>query len=124
VFDNTQTVVHVERLTWQWVLCNEKALADTREGGRLLAIRYEDLCGDPVGVTHRMFAFTGLDLSPRTRRFLAASTSSHHSRYYSVYKDPARAAAGWKQELPGAMRERVAGVAADTAAGRLFSDLL
>lgn len=114
----------VERLAWQWALCNEKALTDAPDDDRLLTIRYEDLCRDPIGITRRLFAFTGLDLYRSTERFLTASTSSHHSRYYSVYKDPARAAWSWRHEIPAEMSEQATAVVANTRTGRLFTDLL
>lgn len=88
-----------ERLAWQWVLLNEKALADCQMTGRSLCMRYEDLCLNPEGQVAQMFATAGLDMSPQTRAFVASSTTRSKQGYYSVFKDPLQAAMRWEREL-------------------------
>ncbi|NII11165.1 sulfotransferase [Oleiagrimonas sp. C23AA] len=89
-----------ERLAWRWVLMQEKVLADIGHSERVLTLRYEDICAEPVAMTQRMFQFTGLDWHPQSERFVQASTQEAQSGYYSVFKNPLRSAERWRSELP------------------------
>jgi hypothetical protein len=99
-----------ERLAWRWVLVQEKTLADTGECKRVLTVKYEDVCADPVGVTQRMFAFAGLEFHPQTGRFVQASTGATRKAYYSVFKNPRAAADHWRSELPQPVIDRIMAV--------------
>ena len=110
----------VERLAWQWVLSNDKALAEIEAREGIRALTYEDLCEDPVATTRALFTDLGLPMTEQTARFIAASTSRHRSRFYSVYKDPRRAAQAWRTELPAEVQRTIARVTAGTRAGALF----
>ena len=59
-----------------------------------------------------MFDFTGLDWNAQTERFLRQSTASEDASYYSVYKDPLRAAMRWREELAPDAVERIMAVVA------------
>ncbi len=94
-----ETATPAQRLAWQWVLANDKALADTEDHPNVTVVRYEDVCTDPHGTTERLFDFCDLRCTAQTRRFIERSTGAHRNRYYSVYKDPQRAANAWREEL-------------------------
>ncbi|ANM31264.1 hypothetical protein ABI59_19335 [Acidobacteria bacterium Mor1] len=110
----------VERTAWNWVLLNEKALNDTRDLPNCKAIRYEDLCERPIETSKELFDFAGLHWHRQTEGFLDQSTSSEQSSYYSVYKDPLKAAMKWKHEMHADDIARVFDVIAETQPGRLF----
>lgn len=112
----------IERLAWQWALCNDKALVETTGDNRILTIRYEDLCQNPEAVTRRMFDWTGLEFSAQTHAFIKASTRTHQSRYYSVFKNPEIAAHSWRSNLSQEIQLAVHRVVAETRAGGLFFD--
>lgn len=96
-----------ERLTWIWVLTQEKILADVAGSERVLTVRYEDVCAEPVEMTRRMFEFAGLDWQPQTERFVLASTEAGDSDYYSVFKNPLASAERWRSELAPDVVERI-----------------
>lgn len=110
----------IERLTWQWVLCNDKALEEIEAEGRVLPLAYERLCEAPLATARTLFRHAALDLHAETERFLSASTTQHRDRYYSVFKDPARAANAWREELPADIQQTIARITAGTRAGALF----
>ncbi len=111
-----------ERLAWRWVLFNDKALRDIRASGRCRVLRYEDLCADPMGQTQANFEFTGLEWSEQSETFIGLSTSQDDSAYYSVFKDPKKAAEKWRDELAPDKAQRIIDVVADTEPGSLFAD--
>lgn len=110
----------VVRVAWQWALTNDKVLTETGGTEQFLPLRYEDLCADPVGVTHRLFEWCGLAWDEQTERFLDASTHTHQDRYYSVFKDPARVANAWRKELPENLQQEVMEAIGGTRAGRMY----
>lgn len=112
----------VERLAWRWVLFNAKAMQDIAGEPRCMTLKYEDLCRDPVGISRQLFEFTGLPWSDQTENFVAQSTSKDVGRYYSVVKDPLKAATKWKDELPPADIDRIRAVVAETQPGVLYQD--
>lgn len=96
-----------ERLAWRWVLINEKALRECRQSGRVLCLRYEDVCRDPLARIEDLFQFVGLNVVEQTRAFVSTSTSQSKDRYYSIFKDPETAATRWRDELEPAVIERI-----------------
>ena len=111
----------IERMAWMWVLMNEKAAADTAHDGRCRMIRYEDFCRFPEQSAKELFSFFGLPWSRQTEQFIKASTlaspglglnriARSEQRYYSVFRNPLRAANKWKSELKSEDIARVYGV--------------
>lgn len=88
-----------ERLAWRWVLTQEKILADAGTCERVLTVRYEDVCADPISATRRMFAFAGLDWHPQTEAFIRRGERSLGGGYYSVMKPAQAVAERWRAEL-------------------------
>ena len=120
--ERLQAMHPAERLAWRWVLFNAKAMQDIAGEPRCMTLKYEDLCRDPVGISRQLFDFAGLPWNEQTERFVAQSTSKDVGRYYSVVKDPLKAATKWKDELPPADIDRIRAVVAETQPGVLYRD--
>jgi hypothetical protein len=110
----------VERLAWRWVLYNAKAMQDIEGEPGCMTLRYEDLCRDPLGMAKQLFEFTGLPWNEQTEQFVAESTARDVGRYYSVVKDPLKAASKWKDELAAADIDRIYSIVAATPPGALY----
>lgn len=110
-----------QRLAWRWVIYNEKAMQELDGQPNAMIIRYEDVCSDPVGMTARMFDFAGMRMGAQTEAFLRESTGRQNGRYYSVYKDPQKAAMRWQQEMSPQTIESILAITRDTPPGALFS---
>lgn len=111
----------VERLAWRWLLFNEKAMEDIENAANCRSIRYEDVCRNPETATRQMFEFVGLDWSAQTGEFIGASTTNQRESYYSVYKDPLRAANKWRSELDNEDIQRIWSVVAESKPGRDYA---
>lgn len=105
--DDLKRLTPEERLAWGWVLNQEKILADVACSERVLTVRYEDVCAEPLMMTRRMFEFTGLDWQPQTEAFIRASTRQTETGYYSVFKNPRASAERWRSELAPQVIERI-----------------
>ncbi len=93
-----------------------------QDAGNYMSIRYEDVCRNPEAGTRTMFGFAGLRWSDQTARFVGASTASERESYYSVYKDPLRAANKWREELSRDEIRRVLAVVEDSPLGGVYAD--
>ncbi|MGC2048930.1 MAG: sulfotransferase [Gallionella sp.] len=118
--DRLKSMHPVERLAWRWVLYNAKAMADIDNLPICMTFRYEDLCKDPHGVAQRLFLFCGLSWQAQTERFVTQSTAKDVGRYYSVVKDPVKAANKWRNQLSVEDIDRVFNVVAGTRPGTLY----
>lgn len=125
-FENIKRLSPEERLAWRWVLIQEKIIADIKESGRVLTVRYEDVCAAPLAMTRRMFEFTGLDWQPQTEAFVRASTEATEratdTDYYSVFKPPLASAERWRKELAPEAIERVMRVVRSSPLHRYYAD--
>lgn len=110
-----------ERLAWRWLLFNEKAMLDAEAAGNCLALRYEDLCADPMAESKRLFAFTGLDWAAQTESFISRTVSRDDTAYYSLYKNPLRTANGWREDMARDDIARVRDIVADSRPGQLYA---
>lgn len=110
----------VERLAWRWVLFNEKAMDDLENLPGCTQVRYEDLCENPLEEYQRLFEFTDLPWHPQTERFIVQSTGNDSSTYYSVFKDPKKAANSWKDNLAAEDIDRVMRIVEGTRPGILY----
>jgi hypothetical protein len=97
--DDLKALSMVERLAWRWLLYNEIALSDLAAFRRCYALRYEDLCEDPLGRARELLRFAGLDWHPQVEQFIQRSTARTSERYYSIYKLPLDAAMKWQRQL-------------------------
>ncbi len=120
--DDLERLAPEERLAWRWVLTQQKILEDVGRCERVLTVRYEDVCADPLAMTRQMFAFAGLDWQPRTEAFVRASTQASEADFYSVFKRPQDAAQRWRSELDPQAVERVMRIVRDTPLHRFYAD--
>lgn len=97
--DSMKRLTLEERMAWRWVLIQEKILADVADNERVLTVRYEDICAEPINATRVMFRFAGLDWHLQTEKFVRASTHVSRTPYYSIFKDPQVSAQRWRSEL-------------------------
>lgn len=111
-----------ERLTWVWVLMQEHILADVADSERVLTVRYEDVCAEPLAMTRRMFDFTGLGWQSQTEEFVRASTEAANTGYYSVYKDPQGSAQRWRSELAPPVIERIQRILRKSSLSQFYPD--
>jgi hypothetical protein len=109
----------IERLTWRWVLFYEKAFEDLA-GSDAWTARYEDFCAEPQRLSAQMLEFCELSWNPQTEAFVQASISRESSYYYSIFKDPARAAIRWQTELSDEDINRVYGVVRESDLMQLY----
>ena len=101
-----------ERLAWRWAVFNDKALEDTKGNKRVLTFAYERLCEAPLAIARQLIGHTGLEWSAQVERFISASTGATDSRYYSVFKDPHKAAWSWQGAMDPAKANRIVNLAA------------
>lgn len=88
-----------ERELIYWIVANEVPILELADLPVLKLVVYEDLCARPIEVAREVLDFAGIPFGDGTARFLRDSTERDDSGYYAVYKDPARAAVKWRDEL-------------------------
>lgn len=124
--DDIKWLTPEERLAWRWVLIQEKVLADVARCKRVLTLRYEDICADPLARTRQLLAFVGLDWSSQVEAFVHASTrvadATRETDYYSVFKQPQVAAERWRSQLAPEAIERIMRIFQGSCLYRLYSD--
>lgn len=120
--DDIERLTREERLAWCWVLSQEKILIDVEGCERVLTVRYEDVCSDPLGMTRQMFEFAGLDWQLQTETFVGASTHATNTDYYSVFKDSQASAEGWRSELTPEAIERILRILRTSTLQRFYND--
>lgn len=89
----------LERELVYWIVANETPLLELAGSGRFRVVVYEELCRRPAEVMDELLAWLGLPFDEGIRRFIDASTSRHSDGYYDVFKDPAKVAEKWRDEL-------------------------
>lgn len=117
-----QRLTPEEQVTWSWLLTQEKILADVADSERVLTVRYEDVCAQPIELTRRMFEFAGLDWQPQTEKFVLASTQTGDADYYSVFKNPQASVERWRSELSSDVIERVQRILRGSPLHRFYKD--
>jgi hypothetical protein len=115
----------VERLAWEWLIYNEKALGDLSGRPAAEVVRYPDLAENAVQIAKYIFAFAGISWHAQTERFVHASQHSRTGyRYYGVFRDAAFKddLDRWLQVLSADQIRSIFDIVADSRPGRLFSD--
>lgn len=118
--EQLQGLQPVERLAWRWRLFNEKALEDLAGLDNAHTVLYEDLCEAPVAAYRKLFEFAQLPWHPQTEAFVSQSTQSERAAYFSVFKDPKRAAWSWREKLSTEDQALIMATVADSPAGALY----
>ena len=116
------TMSALERLTWVWVIFNEKAMEDVAEMSNVRVLKYEDLCASPDETARGLLEFLGLDWHPQVGSFLSESTSSNAStNYYSIIRDTRKEIEKWKRQLDTDQIRMILDIATDSRPGQLFA---
>ena len=112
----------VERLAWSWMVMNEWALETTQSMPNVRTVIYDDVAANPLHQTRELFQWAGLDWSPRTERFLGQNFAARHDAdgFYSVDRNPAASADGWRRRLSPAVIERIYGVVTGSLPAKYF----
>lgn len=116
-----KTLAAEERLAWRWVLFNEKAMQDTRDNLNVRVLRYEDMCVNPIEVSKDCFQFCGLDWCEQTAAFLGQSTHKNSDAYYSVYKNPEKAANKWRTAMHHEVIQRIEKIVLQSDIGKYYA---
>ncbi|MCZ6772664.1 MAG: sulfotransferase [Proteobacteria bacterium] len=72
---------------------------EARVPERVKVFRYEDLVARPAETTEMLFAFVGIDVSPKVTDFLVRSQARHDPNVFSVFRSPT-VAGSWRTEFP------------------------
>ncbi len=115
---------HDEFLAWRWVLTHEKVVAEVANNPRVLIVRYEDVCAQPLQMTRKMLEFAGLPWQLQTEMFVHASTQTspawRHKGYYSIFKSPRAAAESWRSELEPDVVARIMDIVGSSPIARFY----
>lgn len=112
-----------EQLAFQWMVTNDRVIADTAGHPRCRLVRYEDLCREPRTVLRELFEFAGLDWNDQTEAFIASleDRDSATAAYFSVLRAPAKAAFKWREELATTTVESIRSITGRAAIGALYA---
>jgi Sulfotransferase family len=113
-----------QKMTYQWMIQNDKVWGEMAGDSRYVLVRYEDLCADPRRIAKQLFDFTALSWSGQTERFIASLERRQDRRapYHSVMRSPTSAVDRWRSQLDHEQIERILGIATHSDIGRVFFD--
>lgn len=117
-----QEADYLERMSWFWVLFNEKMIADTRECENCLLVNYDQMCADPKSAVKTMYRHAGIELSAEVSDFLDRSTTPTASEpeYFDLFRDPLAAANRWREQLSNEQVARIRTITEGTLPGAMF----
>lgn len=115
-----KTMSEEQRLAWCWVLFYQKALNDTRGRGNWAAVRYEEIFRAPDKACKALFDFVELGRNTQTEQFVSATTTTDSDSYYTVYRDPLKAAMKWQSELSDEQIRSITNVIEQHPAGQAY----
>lgn len=111
----------LDRCVWAWALVHAKLFEEAVNLPNVRLLSYERLCEAPVAQARELMAFANLSWTEETERFIAASTRGNgREGYYSLFRDPIKAASKWKDELSGAEIAYVMNIIAQVLPGMSF----
>jgi hypothetical protein len=117
------TLSPVQQCAWHWAILNQKSLNDLASlaPSRVMVLRYEDACADPVLQAKQLVGFAGLTWNKQTAAYVQKSTSGGDSEeFYGTNRDPLQAANKWRSSLTAAEQEQILEIAASVPAGEMF----
>lgn len=76
----------------------------TKYANNIYIIKYEDLVHNTEKYTKELFAFSNLEYTEQTKRFIDECHTHNNSNVYSVYKDPIQVLNNWKNSLPNIIK--------------------
>jgi hypothetical protein len=106
----------LERLAWQWVILNERALADIAHLPATRVVRHADLARAPLAGARELLAFAGLSLPRQSEDFIGRSTRHKGAvGYYQVFRDAAAEIDKWRGEMAAAEQAQIWAVVRNSA---------
>jgi hypothetical protein len=111
-----------EQLAFQWMVTNDRVIAESEMHARYRLVRYEDLCLEPRAVMHDLFDFAQLDWNQQTDTFIEQleGHDSAQAAYFSVLRAPAKAVFKWREELDPAVVAAIRRITGQSTAGALY----
>ena len=116
----------VQQCAWHWALLNQKALNDlgSLDSKRVMVLRYEDACSEPMLRAKDLLAFAGLAWSKQTAAYVEKSTSGgDNEEFYGTNRNPEIAAGKWRSSLTPAEQAQILEIAAGVPAGQMFVEM-
>ncbi len=114
----------LEQLAWQWVILNERAVADVARLPAARIVRHADLARAPRAGARELLAFAGLSLTPATETFIRESTEyDGEGRYYQVFRNAAAEIDKWRHELSAEEQARILAIARRSRLVALWPEL-
>jgi len=116
----------VEQCAWHWALLNQKALNDlaSLEPSRVMVLRYEDVCADPLRWAKELLSFAGLDWNSQTAGYVESSTSGgDNEEFYGTNRDPLSAANKWRNGLTETEQRQILEIVGSVPAGQMFVEM-
>ena len=113
----------LQQCAWHWAILNQKALNDltSLEPSRVMILRYEDACADPMRWAKELLAFAGLAWNRQTAAYVEKSTSGGDSEeFYGTNRDPLQAANKWRTSLTAEEQDQILEIASCVPVGRMF----
>jgi hypothetical protein len=96
-----------ERVAWQWMVHNDKVVAEMAGRPNYRMVLYEDLCLNPMKGVRDILDFAGLPWDPQVGDTVRALNSGGDDSYFGISRDAVAAAWKWRRTL---RPEQVSGV--------------
>jgi hypothetical protein len=109
-----------QKMTYQWMIQNDKVWGEMAGNRRYVLVRYEDLCVNPRRLMTQLFDFAALSWHDQTERFIASLERRRDGRvpYHSVMRSPTEAIDRWRSQLDQEQIGRIMQIAAHSMLGR------
>lgn len=110
------------RMSWWWLLFNEKMIEDTRDCENCMLVNYDEMCAEPAAMLERIYEHAGLAWSEEVSHFLRRSTSAKSStnEYFNLFHDPQQAANRWRKELSSEQIDEIRSITENSVPGSMF----
>jgi hypothetical protein len=112
----------LEQISILWATIYAVVLACAEANPRLILVRHEDICQDPLGVFRRLYAAVGVPWGPRAEQAIRSSSSETNppelgrGEAHSVYLDSRAAMDSWRRRLTADEVSRIRGLTEHVAA--------
>ena len=109
----------LEKMTWEWLITNQKAFDDLAGRPNACVVRYADMVADPIRGAQNLFAFADLPWHPACASFIQSSVSHRgRARYFQVLRDGSRGLNKWQTTLSHDDQSRIAAIVTQSSIGR------
>ena len=112
----------LQRMSWWWVLFNEKMIEDTKDCENCLLVNYDEMCAEPAAMLAQIYEHAGIAWSDEVSRFLDLSTSAQagNDEYFNLFRNPLQAANRWREELSSEQIDQIRSITEDSVPGSMF----